>query len=178
MSSTVGAGTPRIDETAYIAQGARLIGSVTVNAGASVWYNAVLRADTESITIGDRTNVQDLVAGHADPGFPLILGTGVTVGHGAVLHGCTIEDDVLIGMNATVLNGAVIRTGSMVAAGAVILGGSVIPPGSLVAGIPAKVRRSLTTDELAAIKQSAEEYAALAQRSRVTEPISTDISPM
>jgi carbonic anhydrase/acetyltransferase-like protein (isoleucine patch superfamily) len=149
---------PRVAESAFLAPGAVLVGNVTLGDRASVWYNSVLRAEQEPITIGAGSNLQDNVSCHVDRGYPLILGAGVSVGHGAVLHGCTIEDNVLVGMAATVMNGAVIGTGSLVAAGAVVLEGTIVPPGSLVAGVPAKVRRELTDDEVAGIRHNAEAY--------------------
>ena len=149
---------PRVADTAFVAAGAILVGQVSLGENASVWYNSVLRAEAEPITIGAGSNLQDNVSCHVDHGFPLTLGTSVSVGHGAVLHGCTIEDDVLIGMSATVMNGAVIGTGSLVAAGALVLEGTVVPPRSLVAGVPAKVRRELTDDEIAGIRRNAENY--------------------
>ena len=141
-----------------MAAGAILVGQVTLDDHSSVWYNSVLRAEAAPITIGAGSNLQDNVSCHVDRGFPLTLGTGVSVGHGAVLHGCTIENDVLIGMAATVMNGAVIGSGSLVAAGAVVLEGMIVPPGSLVAGVPAKVRRELTDDEITGIRRNAENY--------------------
>ncbi|ANJ26346.1 gamma carbonic anhydrase family protein [Agromyces aureus] len=159
-----GVPAPTLDATAFVAAGAVLVGDVRLAANASVWYNAVLRAEAEPITVGERSNLQDTVACHVDRGFPLVLGSGVSVGHGAVLHGCTVEDDCLIGMNATVLNGAVIGAGSLVAAGAVVLEGTVVPPGSLVAGVPAKVRRGLTDDERAGIRRNAESYLGHVER--------------
>jgi carbonic anhydrase/acetyltransferase-like protein (isoleucine patch superfamily) len=149
---------PSVDEAAWVAPGVVLAGAVRLEAGASVWYNTVLRAEAERIVLGERSNLQDNVSGHVDRGFPLTVGTGVSVGHGAVLHGCTIDDDVLVGMSATILNGAVIGRGSLVAAGTVILEGTVVPPRSLVAGVPGKVRRELSDEELAAIRRNAEVY--------------------
>ena len=156
--------TPAVDPAAWVAPNATLIGGVTLAAGASAFFGAVLRADSSTITIGERSNLQDNVVVHVDDDAPLSVGSGVSVGHGAVLHGCTIEDDCLIGMNATVLNHAVIGTGSLVAAGALVLEGTIIPPGSLVAGVPAKVRRELTDDERAGIRANGDHYAALSQR--------------
>lgn len=153
--------TPQVDDSAYVAASADLIGRVTIGADACVLFHAVLRGDTENITLGRGSNIQDGVAVHADPGYPVTVGDGVSVGHNATLHGCTIEDDCLIGMGATVLNGAVIGTGSLVAAGAVVLEGHVIPPGSLVAGLPAKVRRELSSEEIEAIRTNAAHYQAL-----------------
>ncbi|MDE0546964.1 gamma carbonic anhydrase family protein [Microbacterium sp. C7(2022)] len=154
----VGGHTPVIDETAFVADGARVIGRVTAGEGASIWYNAVVRADGDEITIGAGSNLQDNVSAHVDRGSPLRIGANVSVGHNAVVHGCTIGDDSLIGMGSVVLSGAVIGAGSLVAAGAVVLEGTVVPPGSLVAGVPAKVRRSLTPDEQAGITANAENY--------------------
>jgi carbonic anhydrase/acetyltransferase-like protein (isoleucine patch superfamily) len=157
---------PLVHETAYVAPGAFVIGAATVAADASVWFNAVVRADAESISIGEGSNLQDLVAAHADPGMPLTVGANVSVGHGAVLHGCTLEDEVLVGMNATILNGAVIGTGSIVAAGALVPEGMVVPPRSLVAGVPAKARRELSEDDVALIRLNAEHYRHLAETYR------------
>lgn len=152
---------PEIAEDAWVAPNASVIGRVTLGKNASVFYGSVLRADLDVITVGAGSNIQDNVSIHCDSGVPATVGAGVSVGHSAVLHGCTIEDDCLIGMSATVLNGAVIGRGSLVAAGAVVLQGSIVPPGSLVAGIPAKVRRPLTEDEIEDIKLNAREYAEL-----------------
>ncbi|MBD0734853.1 gamma carbonic anhydrase family protein [Streptomyces sp. CBMA29] len=158
--------TPKIDPTAFTAPGSVVLGDVTLGAGASVWYHAVLRGDCESITVGAGSNVQDNCTVHADPGFPAVVGEGVTVGHNAVLHGCVIEDDVLVGMGATVLNGAHIGTGSLIAAAALVPQGMRVPPGSLVAGVPAKVRRELTEEEKATVRLNAEHYVALADAHR------------
>jgi carbonic anhydrase/acetyltransferase-like protein (isoleucine patch superfamily) len=152
-----------VSEQAWIADNATLIGNVTIGARSSVWFTAVLRADRERITIGQQSNLQDGVIVHADPGFPVLVGNNVSVGHRAVLHGCTIEDGALIGIGAVVLNGVHIGAGSLVAAGAVLLEGTSIPPASLVAGVPGKVRRSLTADEIAANRVNADSYARLAQ---------------
>jgi carbonic anhydrase/acetyltransferase-like protein (isoleucine patch superfamily) len=149
---------PVIAADAFIAPGAVLAGRVHLRASSSVWYNAVLRAEAEEIIIGERSNIQDNVSCHVDHGFPLTIGSDVSVGHNAVLHGCTIEDGVLVGMHATVLNGAVVGTGSLLAAGTVVLEGAVVPPGSLVAGVPGKVRRELTEDERAGIVRNAAAY--------------------
>jgi len=143
MRIEVGGFAPDIDEGAWLAPNATVIGRVRLAAEVSVWYSAVLRGDLEQITIGERTNIQDGCVLHADPGFPLTIGSGVSVGHNAILHGCTVGDDVLVGMGATVLNGAVIGAGSLIAANALIPEGAQIPPGSLVAGVPGKVRREL-----------------------------------
>lgn len=149
---------PVCDERAFVAAGAVIVGNVRLAPGSSVWYNAVLRAEAEPIVLGEDSNLQDTVVCHVDGGFPLTVGRGVSVGHGAVLHGCTVEDDCLIGMGARVLNGAVIGEGSLVAAGAVVLEGTIVPPGSLVAGVPAKVRRELSEEQREGIKRNAAHY--------------------
>ncbi|MFD5177148.1 gamma carbonic anhydrase family protein [Nocardia sp. NPDC058379] len=149
---------PEIDDTAWIAPNATVIGRVRLGAEVGIWYSAVLRGDLEQLTIGARTNIQDGCVLHADPGFPLTVGSGVSVGHNAILHGCTVGDDVLVGMGATVLNGAVIGAGSLIAANALIPEGAQIPPGSLVAGVPGKVRRELTEAQLDGIKLNAAVY--------------------
>ena len=157
---------PRIDDTAWVAPNATVVGAVTLEPGSSVFYGAVLRADSESITLGAGSNLQDNVVVHVDHGVPATIGAGVSVGHGAVVHGCTVEDDCLVGMNATILNNAVIGRESLVAAGALVLEGTVVPPRSLVAGVPAKVRRELSDDEVAGIRRNAETYRELSARHR------------
>ena len=161
-----GGDSPAVDPSAWVARSATLIGRVTLRAGSSVFYGAVVRADCDSIELGERSNLQDNVSVHADHGTPVRIGSGVSVGHGAVVHGCTIGDDCLIGMNATVLNRAVIGEGSVVAAGAVVLEGTVVPPRSLVAGVPAKVRRELTDDEVDGIRRNAQTYVELSAAHR------------
>lgn len=158
--------TPQVPATAWVAPNATLIGKVTLGEHASVFYTSVLRADRDAITIGERSNIQDGCVVHGDPGFPVTVGSGVSVGHRAVLHGCTVEDNSLIGMGAVVLNGAVVGAGSLVAAGAVVTEGMQIPPGSLVAGVPAKVRRELDEDALEALRQNARTYVELAETHR------------
>jgi carbonic anhydrase/acetyltransferase-like protein (isoleucine patch superfamily) len=133
-------------------------------------FGAVIRGDREEIVLGEGSNLQDCVVVHADPGFPARIGAGVSVGHGAVIHGATLADSVLVGMNATVLNGAVIGEGSIVAAGAVILEGTVIPPHSLVAGVPGSVRRDTTPEEREHIRTNATTYLALAATYRGASP--------
>ncbi|CAN5304106.1 gamma carbonic anhydrase family protein [soil metagenome] len=156
--------SPSIDATAWVAPTATLIGQVTLAASSSVFFGAVLRADSDVITLGAGSNLQDNVVVHCDEGIPTHIGAGVSVGHSAVLHGCTVEDDCLIGMSATVLNGAVIGRGSLVATGAVVLEGTVIPPGSLVAGVPAKVRRELSEEEIAGVRANAAHYVDLSRQ--------------
>ena len=157
---TVAGRTPQIDPSAFVAAGARVIGAVTLAPAASVWYNAVLRADSDSITLGEGSNVQDNVSVHVDAGQPVKIGANVSIGHNAVVHGCTIGDSSLIGMGAVVLSGAVIGEGCLVAAGAVVLEGTIVPDGSLVAGVPAKVRRELTAEEQAGLRHNADTYRA------------------
>jgi carbonic anhydrase/acetyltransferase-like protein (isoleucine patch superfamily) len=153
---------PEIDADAWVAPGAVVVGTARLFARSSVWFGAVIRADGDSVELGEGSNLQDGCVMHTDPGFPLVVGAGVSVGHRAVLHGCTIADDVLIGMGAVVLNGARIGAGSLVAAGAVVLEGAEVPPGSLVAGVPGKVRRELSEQERASILLNAEAYRHLA----------------
>lgn len=158
--------TPQVPETAWAAPNATLLGKVTLGERASVFYSAVLRGDMDTITIGERSNIQDGCVAHTDPGHPVVVGAGVSVGHRAVLHGCTVEDDALIGMGAVVLNGAVVGAGSLVAAGAVVTEGMQIPPGSLVAGVPAKVRKELDEEAIESLRQNARTYVDLAARHR------------
>ena len=161
---------PTVDPTAWLAPTAAVIGRATIAADASVFFGAVVRADMDAITLGAGSNLQDNVVVHTDFGFPAVIGSGVSVGHAAVVHGCTIEDDCLIGMNATVLNGAVIGAGSLVAAGTVVLEGTQVPPRSLVAGVPGKVRRELTDEEYARVMANAEHYRQLAAQHRDSSP--------
>ena len=158
--------TPQVPETAWAAPNATLLGKVTLGESASVFYSAVLRGDMDTITIGERSNIQDGCVAHTDPGHPVVVGAGVSVGHRAVLHGCTVEDDALIGMGAVVLNGAVVGAGSLVAAGAVVTEGMQIPPGSLVAGVPAEVRKELDEEAIESLRQNARTYVDLAARHR------------
>jgi carbonic anhydrase/acetyltransferase-like protein (isoleucine patch superfamily) len=146
-----------------IAPGAVVLGDVTIGEESSVWFNAVVRGDTEKIAIGRQTNVQDLCLLHADPGFPCTLGDRVTLGHGAIVHGATVENDCLIGMRAVVMNGAVIGAGSIVGVGAVVTEGTIIPPGSLVLGTPGKVTRTLEPKDIERIRHAAEHYVAAAK---------------
>ncbi|MDX3748325.1 gamma carbonic anhydrase family protein [Streptomyces sp. AK08-02] len=162
----IGGREPKVDEEAFVAPTSSVIGDVTLQAGSSVWYGAVLRGDVERISVGTRSNIQDNCTLHADPGFPVTIGERVSVGHNAVVHGATVEDDCLIGMGATVLNGAVIGAGSLVAAQALVPQGMRIPPGSLVAGVPAKVRRELTEEERQGVTLNGTHYAELAKAHR------------
>ncbi len=135
-----------------------VIGEVHLGAQSSVWYNAVLRGDTDAITIGPRSNVQDGAVIHVDAGSPCVIGAGVTIGHRAVVHGATVEDDVLIGIGAIVLSGAHIGHNCIIGAGSLVTGHSVIPSRSMVLGVPGRVVRQLTGDEVASIRAAAERY--------------------
>ncbi|WP_026553755.1 gamma carbonic anhydrase family protein [Arthrobacter sp. 35W] len=161
-----GGKTPAVSPSTFVAPNATLIGDVVLGGDSSAFYGVVVRGDTAAIRVGAGSNLQDNVVLHADPGFPTTIGNGVSVGHGAVVHGCTVEDDCLIGMGATVMNGAVIGAGSLVAGGAVVLEGMVVPPGSLVAGVPAKVRRELSSEEIDGVRANAFRYVALAAAHR------------
>ncbi|MEO0085122.1 MAG: gamma carbonic anhydrase family protein [candidate division WOR-3 bacterium] len=154
---------PEIGPEVFIAPGAIVAGQVRLGRGVGIWFNAVLRGDMASISIGDYTNIQDLAMVHVDYETPTVIGRRVTVGHRAIIHGATVEDESLIGMGAVILNRARIGTRSLVAAGAVVREGFVVPPGSLVAGIPAQVRRELTPAEQERLKVSAEDYYRRAQ---------------
>ncbi|MBS1226570.1 MAG: anhydrase, partial [Candidatus Aminicenantes bacterium] len=139
-------GRPEIEEGAWVAPGAVLVGKITVRRGASVWYGCVLRSDMEgaAIDVGEDSNLQDGTVVHVDENLPCRIGARVTVGHGAILHACVIEDGAMIAMGATVLSGARVGRGSVVAAGAVVPEGMDIPPGVIAAGVPAKIRREMT----------------------------------
>lgn len=163
MELTFGAWQPDTGKAAFLAGNATLVGRVSLGAGASVWYGAVLRGDLEPIDIGAGTNVQDGCVLHVSSGFPLSIGTGCSLGHGAIVHGCTVGDNVLVGMGAVLLNGCQIGEGSVIAAGAVVAEGAVIPPGSLVMGVPARVRGPLREEQKAMIAENAAEYHELAQ---------------
>lgn len=154
------------DEDYWVAPGARVMGTVTLRSGASVWFNAVIRGDKERITIGEGSNIQDGAVLHADPGVPLTVGRNVTVGHKAILHGCEIGDGALIGMNAVVLNNARIGNECLVGANALITEGKEFPDGSMVLGAPAKVVRELTEEERAGLRASAERYQENMRRFR------------
>lgn len=150
--------TPRIHPTAFVAEGAWLIGEVDVGSEASIWFNAVLRGDINGIAVGDRSNIQDGVVVHVTRLLRAVVGRNVTVGHKAMLHGCDIRDACLIGMNAVVLDSARVGPHAVVAAGAVVREGFVVPEGTLAAGVPAKVIRELTAQERAFLLESAQNY--------------------
>jgi len=149
---------PDVAESAFVADSAEVIGRVTLGEGASVWFNAVLRGDSDTLTIGAGSNIQDGSVLHADHGFPLVIGENVTVGHQVMLHGCTVGDESLIGIGAVVLNGARIGRNCIVGAGALVTEGKDFPDGSLIVGAPAKIVRQLTEEQIAGLKASAAHY--------------------
>ncbi|WP_375259753.1 gamma carbonic anhydrase family protein [Citreimonas sp.] len=155
---------PELGGDVWIAPGAHVIGKVTLGEGASVWFGATLRGDNEPMTVGAGTNLQENVVCHSDPGFPLVIGAGCTVGHKAMLHGCTIGDNTLIGMGATVLNGAKVGRDCLIGAGALVTEGKEIPDGSLVMGVPAKVVRQLDAAAIEGLRASALRYRENAAR--------------
>jgi carbonic anhydrase/acetyltransferase-like protein (isoleucine patch superfamily) len=155
---------PQLGPGAWAAPSADLIGDVRLGARASVWFGAILRGDNTPLILGDDTNFQDGAIGHSDPGFPLTIGARVTVGHQAILHGCTIADDCLIGMGTRMLNGAVIESECIVGAGALITEGKHFERGSLIVGSPARVVRQVTEDEQQMLRVSAAHYAEKAAR--------------
>ena len=155
--------------SAYIAAGAIVLGDVMIGEESSVWFNAVIRGDTEVIVIGKQSNIQDLCLLHADPGFPCTLGDRVTLGHGAIVHGATIADDCLIGMRAVVMNGAKVGSGSIIGVGAVVTEGTIIPAGSLVLGMPGKVVRAVEPKDQERIRHAAEHYVAAAKASAASQ---------
>lgn len=160
-----------MDPTAYVAPGAVLIGDVEIGPFASIWYNCVLRGDVRAIRIGARSNVQDLSCCHGQYGkYDVLVGQDVTVGHCALLHGCIVEDGCLVGMGARVLNGAVIGAESIVAAGAVVLEGCVIPPHSLVVGLPGKVKREVSPEDVAFVREATQHYVDYAELYRRLTP--------
>jgi len=160
--------SPTVAESAWVADSAQVMGDVVLGEQVGIWFGVVARGDTAPIRIGARTNIQDLSVLHADVGMPLTIGSGVTVGHKAMLHGCTVGDDSLIGIGAVVLNGAKIGKGCLVGAGALVTEGKEFPDGSMIIGSPAKVVRSLTTEQLQGLRQSADHYVANAQRFKTT----------
>ena len=156
---SIGGQQPVLGDGAWAAPSADLIGEVRLGARASVWFAAVIRADNTPIIIGDDSNIQDGAIGHSDPGVPLLIGARVTIGHQAILHGCTIASDCLIGMGAKILNGAVLESECLVGAGALITEGKRFESGSLIVGSPARVIRQLTEEEREALRVSAAHYA-------------------
>ncbi|HEV8308589.1 MAG TPA: gamma carbonic anhydrase family protein [Methylomirabilota bacterium] len=157
--------TPRVDPDAWVDLAAQVIGDVTIEAGASVWPGAILRGDQDNyVRLGKNSNVQDGAVLHVTPQYPCIVGAGVTIGHCAVVHGCTIKDHVRIGIGAVVLNGAVVEEGAQVGAGALVPPGKIVPAGWLVMGVPAKPVRQMSPEELEDIRKNAREYVELWRR--------------
>jgi len=155
---------PQVDPTCYVAHNATVIGQVTIGRGASVWFNTVIRGDMAPITIGENSNVQDLSMVHVDYQTPTVIGNRVVVGHRAIIHGSTVEDDCIIGMGAILLNRSRVGRNCIVAAGAVVREDFAVPAGSLVAGVPAVVKRPLTPEEIERVRRNATDYAVRAQR--------------
>ncbi|MBR2558138.1 MAG: gamma carbonic anhydrase family protein [Methanobrevibacter sp.] len=151
-------------DSIVICPGAQVIGNVELGENVSVWHGAVIRGDTDSITIDDNSNVQDNCVVHCTKGYPVVMGKNVSIGHGAVVHGCRIDDNVLIGMNATVLNGAHISKNSIVGAGAVVSEGKDFPEGSLILGVPAKVVKQLSDEQIQHIQDNADNYVKLSKQ--------------
>ena len=159
---------PQLAESAWVADSAQVIGAVTLGPDASVWFGTVVRGDTEEITIGAGSNIQDASVLHADHGMPLVVGERVTVGHQVMLHGCTIGDESLIGIGAVILNGAKIGRNCLVGAGALVTEGKEFPDGSMILGSPAKVVRQLSPEQIEGLRRSAQHYIDNAQRFRAS----------
>lgn len=159
---------PQIPDSAWVADSAQVMGRVVLGEEVGIWFGAVVRGDTEQICIGAGSNIQDMSVLHADLGMPLTIGSGVTVGHKAVLHGCTIGDDSLIGIGAVVLNGARIGKSCLVGAGALVTEGKEFPDGSMIIGSPARVARQLTAEQIQGLRTSAQQYVRNAQRFSAT----------
>ena len=167
MIRPFGGKTPRVDEAAFVASSAMVIGDVAIGAGSSIWYGAVLRGDVESIRIGRETNIQDNTVIHVDSsGFSTVVGDRVTVAHSVVLHGCRIGDNALIGIGSIVLNGVEVGEGAMVGAGSLVTPGTKIPPGMLALGSPARVKRPLTDEEKRHVQAGVENYIRLGREHR------------
>ena len=161
--------TPKIDASVFLASGSKIVGDVAIGEGSSIWFNTVVRGDVNYITIGKMTNVQDLSMLHVTKNtHPLVIGNNVTIGHSVTLHGCTLKDNCFIGMGATILDGAVIEPSAMVAAGALVKQNFIVPTGKLVAGVPAKIIRNLSEEEITNIQASAERYKKYAELSAQT----------
>ncbi len=157
---------PQVHESAFVADSAQVMGDVVLAQDSSVWFGAIIRGDTETITVGEGTNIQDGSVLHADVGFPLTLGARVTVGHQVMLHGCTVGDESLIGIGAVVLNGAKIGKHCLVGARSLVTEGKEFPDGSMILGSPAKVVRQLTPEQIEGLRRSAEHYVDNARRYR------------
>lgn len=168
----LGAGTPRLSDTAWVAPGATVVGDVELRAESSVWYAAVLRGDTSAVVLGEGSNIQDGAVLHAGLTEPVLVGAGVSVGHRAIVHGCTIGDHTLVGMGAIVMTSAQIGARCVIAAGSVVTEGTAIPEGVLVIGSPARVKRDLTVDEQEQLARNAATYVDLARGHRNATPVS------
>jgi carbonic anhydrase/acetyltransferase-like protein (isoleucine patch superfamily) len=155
---------PEIGQGCFVAENAVVVGDVRVGCNSSIWYGSIVRGDMASISIGCRTNIQDMAMLHVDTSKDLCIGSDVTVGHGAIVHACTVRDRVLVGMGAVIMNGAEIGEDSIVGAGSIVTEGVLIPPRSLVLGTPGKVRRGLTSDEVLSIAESARVYVRMARK--------------
>ena len=147
-----------IDKSVFIADGAKVIGDVEIGKNSSIWFNAVIRADSDTVKIGENTNIQDNAVIHTSAGFGVQIGDNVTIGHGAIVHGCTVKDNVIIGMGTIILNGAVIEENCIIGAGTLVTQGKVIPAGSLAFGNPVKIARQLTGEEIQSILDNANSY--------------------
>lgn len=158
--------TPRVHETAYVAESAQVIGNVELAEGASIWFGAILRGDNEVMRIGKNSNVQDGSMLHSDPGSPLTLGENVTIGHQVMLHGCTVGDGSLVGIKAVVLNGAKIGKNCLVGAGSLVTEGKEFPDGTMILGSPARVVRELSPEQIAGLRHAADHYVDNAKRYR------------
>jgi len=156
--------TPKIDESCFVAPSADVIGDVTVGPKSSIWHRVVLRGDVDRIEVGSCSNIQDGTIVHVAEGFPTIIGNNVTIGHGAIIHGCIIKDGAFIGMGATIMDGAVIGEGALIGAGALVTEGKEIPPHTLVMGVPARVIKELPPEYIEIAKKRPLEYAELAQK--------------
>jgi carbonic anhydrase/acetyltransferase-like protein (isoleucine patch superfamily) len=165
-----------VDKTVYEATGSAIIGDVTIGAESSIWFNAVVRGDEASVNIGRRTSIQDNAVVHTDIDCPVIIGDDVSVGHGAIVHGCTIGDNTIVGMGSIVLNGAHVGSNCIIGAGALVTQGTVIPDGSVAFGSPAKIARAITAEEISANKENASLYVGLARDARTNDLIDA-ISP-
>jgi len=160
MIYSLGEVTPKVAEGVFIAPGSFVVGNVEIAPEASIWFGVVLRGDNEPMSIGEGSNIQDNSVLHSDPGFPLMIGRNCTIGHNAIVHGCTIGDGSLIGMGAIVLNGAVIGQNCLIGAGALVTERTVIPDNSLVVGSPARVKRELTEEQIEGLHETASHYRA------------------
>jgi carbonic anhydrase/acetyltransferase-like protein (isoleucine patch superfamily) len=159
---------PSISETSFVAGSADIIGDVKIGEGSSVWFNATIRGDKDEILVGKKSSIQDNCVIHTDPPFKVKIGNNVSIGHGAILHGCTIGNNVLVGMNSTVLDGAEVGKNCIIGANALIPPGKIIPPNSVVTGVPGKVRREATVEDVQMIAENAAEYVRLANEYRTT----------